>query len=341
MPENKEKILSIQFLRGIGAIMVVLCHTSFTNWGTSGVEFFLIISGFVAMYSTRNNVKNYWIKRIVKIVPLYWFMTIVTGFFVYIAPQLFNSYEVNTEYLVKSLLFIPYEHSGILAPLMGLGWTLNYEMFFYLLFWVAIKINYKRRGEYCIVISLILVVLGKIFDVSVPFSFWVDDILLEFSYGIILFLLYEKYSNEVVVKDKKAAHMLLWTSVLIGTIFMEKMMITDISRAIGVGIIGFFIIGIVLICGKTIELPKGLIYVGNISYVLYLTHIYPVRLMEAIIKCSENLRFLLTVISIMFAIICAAIWDFFVEQRIQKVLQKCLIYKNIDTLRSGEKNARN
>lgn len=321
MLENKEKILSIQFLRGIGAIMVVLCHTSFANGGT-GVEIFLIISGFVAMYSTKNSVENYWIKRIIKIVPLYWLVTMVTGFFVYITPQLFRSYEVSLEYLMKSLLFIPYEHSGILQPLLGVGWTLNYEMFFYLIFWIVIKINHSKRGEIMVAVSVILVLINCLFELPLPFSFWMDGILLEFSYGIILFMLYEKYSGKVMIKSRRIATIVCWITALTGATCMELAVLTGISREISAGFVAWITIAIVLFCGQNASFPKAVLYIAEISYVLYLTHIYPVRLIETIIKCSDNYKMLLVVVSIIIAVLCAAAWNQVVEKKIQSWLKK-------------------
>lgn len=321
MPDNK--IQSLQFLRGIGAIMVVYCHTSSAIGGGYGVELFMIISGFVAMYSTEHSIEHYWKKRITKIVPLYWLVTLVTAVLVYIAPQLFNSYEVSTEYLIKSLLFIPYEHSGILQPLLGVGWTLNMEMFFYLLFWLSAKINHKKRGTLVVGISIFLVMSNYILQFPKPFSFWFGKgILLEFSYGIILYYLYKKYLIYVDIKYKKVANVMCWLAILAGIAGMEIIGRTDIPRGIGAGIIGMLIVGGAVACEKTLVMPKCFVYVGNISYVLYLTHIYPVRLLETLVKCLESLYLVRAVVSILFAVGCAGIWDYFVEQRVQGWLRK-------------------
>jgi peptidoglycan/LPS O-acetylase OafA/YrhL len=56
----------------------------------------------------------------------------------------FNDYEETISHLIKSLLFIPSENSkGIIAPIYGLGWTLNYEFYFYLIF--AVGLLFKRN----------------------------------------------------------------------------------------------------------------------------------------------------------------------------------------------------
>lgn len=324
MADNK--IQSLQFLRGIGAIMVVLCHTSVTTVGGYGVELFMIISGFVAMYSTEHSIEHYWKKRIIKIVPLYWMMTIATALLYCVAPQLFNTTEVSIEYLIKSLFFMPYIHSGKMRPLLQLGWTLNLEMFFYILFWCAMKISYKKRGIIVVCVTFFMMLLDIKNSLPLPFAFYTEKaVFLEFSYGIILYYLYKKYLIHVDIKYKKTANIMCWSVILAGTVGMEIIGRTDIPRGIGAGIIGMLIVGIVVACEKTFVMPKCLVYVGNISYVLYLTHIYPVRLLETLVKCPESLYLVRAVVSILFAVCCAGVWNYFVEQRVQRFLRKKLI----------------
>ncbi len=144
--QDIRKIESIQSLRAFAALSVVLTHMSIINSGGFGVDIFFIISGFLMMYSTEKGTAGYWKKKIIRIVPFYWIMTIFTVLAVKIMPNLFNSYEVSWIYLIKSLLFIPYEHNGIYQPVLGLGYTLNYEMLFYVFFFISIKMTPKRLG---------------------------------------------------------------------------------------------------------------------------------------------------------------------------------------------------
>lgn len=85
-------INSIQYLRAIAALYVVLLHTSdklelqnsFTNIGVSGVDLFFIISGFIITYIEVNNNTSDWkefiLKRFIRIIPLYWILTIFFQF---------------------------------------------------------------------------------------------------------------------------------------------------------------------------------------------------------------------------------------------------------------------
>lgn len=321
-----KKIQSIQVLRGIASVLVVLCHTSLTSFGSFGVDFFMVISGFVIMYSTRNKNKSFWMRRIIKIVPLYWFTTIITALFVYFFPQLFNSYEVSMEYLIKSLLFIPYEHSGIQQPILGLAWTLNYEMLFYVIFWVAMKINHRLRGQISIVICGVLVCIGALFsDIIMPFSYWTDSIILEFVLGILVYLWYEN----IIVKRVNAGRtnttirvVCMFIVVGIGSEVMHLFLVSDLPRFLTVGIAAALMLCYFLYNEEKIKWNKELVYLGNISYVLYLIHIYPVRIFERICRGVITSKGILAYMAIVIAIICAYVWNEHFEVKIQKALTK-------------------
>ncbi len=50
-----------------------------------------------------------------------------------IAPQWMTATRASAPDLLRSLLFIPfYKENGLIRPLLFVGWSLNYEMLFYL-----------------------------------------------------------------------------------------------------------------------------------------------------------------------------------------------------------------
>lgn len=80
-------LYSIQFLRGIAALLVVFHHTAYKGqvyntgtfgWltiGSSGVDLF-VISGFIMCYTTHDKditFTKFIMHRIKRIIPLYWF----------------------------------------------------------------------------------------------------------------------------------------------------------------------------------------------------------------------------------------------------------------------------
>ena len=94
----------------------------------------------------------------VRIVPLYFSMTVLITIVALIKPEWFRSIVVSDEAFMKSILFIPYriQNSG---PLLSLGWTLNYEMFFYLVTALGISLFGGKRGNIISLTFLLLFIL--------------------------------------------------------------------------------------------------------------------------------------------------------------------------------------
>ena len=118
----------------------------------AGVDIFFVISGFIMVYASSRwfgsaqSPRVFLAHRIARIVPLYWATTMLYLAVVLFAPALLNSEYLAPGFVISSFLFIPAARpDGLVQPLYSLGWTLNYEMFFYALFAIAIAFP-RRRG---------------------------------------------------------------------------------------------------------------------------------------------------------------------------------------------------
>lgn len=314
-----KKIQSIQALRVFAMFSVVLCHMSFIRSGAFGVEIFFVISGFLMMYSTENGLHKYWGKKIARIVPFYWIMTIFTAVTVYVMPDLFNSYEVSWNYLLKSLFFIPYEHSGIAQPVLGLGYTLNYEMLFYVLFYFSSKIAEKIgkgrvRGIICSVWILLLVVLEPL-KLPMPFYFWCNTLMLEFALGIVLYYLFHITKTEMrlhevsrvrdVVSGIFAAGIMVWLWVIVPTS-------QGAERFIAWGIPAAILFAAVYIWGYEKEMPGFVLHLASISYYIYLIHPYCVRLTERVIGQAVGESIVGHVLMVLWGVVGSVLCGYFV-----------------------------
>ncbi|MDR7305624.1 acyltransferase [Rhodoferax saidenbachensis] len=155
MSTNKSRLEALQVLRAIAAGMVVFVHALSTyrdkvdalmpstfNFGLGelGVKLFFCISGFIIFASTeslqpgRTSFSYFIRRRLIRIAPLYWCATLI-----YAAKLALQGNAPEGSSLAYSLLFIPFKDAaGLMRPVLGVGWTLNYEMFFYLVLGVAL-----------------------------------------------------------------------------------------------------------------------------------------------------------------------------------------------------------
>lgn len=155
-----EKIVAVQYLRAIAALLVLASHALlyplsgehlvYGRLGWFGVILFFVISGFIMVSVTdagRFDGRKFMRRRILRVVPLYWAFTLLAGFLALMAPQLFKTTTFDGNQLALSLAFIPFYNaaSNGLHPLYKLGWTLNYEMFFYACF--ALLAMFTARGR--------------------------------------------------------------------------------------------------------------------------------------------------------------------------------------------------
>jgi exopolysaccharide production protein ExoZ len=284
---------SVQWLRAIAAMMVVVHHINYhADWlreqaggapsafsaipWSFGIHIFFVISGFIMILTTRNfgepgAWKAFMARRIIRIVPLYWILTTVMVVGVLIGPHSIEIAGNKLSYIASSYFFIPVLRSpGDLRPILGQGWTLNYEMYFYLA--MALATLWPRRLGVTILTAAFvgLAWYGRDLDTSTPKLFtWTDGIILEFILGIFLGLLYEA---GVRVHGAVAACMVVAGTALAMPEFPWP-------AVISAGIPAMMIVGGFVLCPplKDSIATQWLTHLGNASYSIYLSHILALR----------------------------------------------------------------
>lgn len=254
--------LSIQYLRGLAALMVVSLHlftgglfpeTWATSWLRGGVDIFFVISGFIMVKSTENkdcSPQYFYLKRIIRIVPIYWVATIVT----------MQSVTWTGWHSVASFLFIPVLHpeNGGFFPVLEPGWTLNYEMFFYLVFGASLLLPSGRRLFVTGILLTMLVTVGFIFPMSGAGEFYANTIVLEFILGMI------------IAKIGKPLPVLF---VPFGFALMPILFTLTDMRFLALGVPAMLIVwGLASVEEKMPKLPI-LSLIGDASYSIYLFHL--------------------------------------------------------------------
>lgn len=196
----------VQALRGLAAGLVVIDHaltfavghglpaepTTRIAWalGDLGVAVFFVISGFIMVVATPESVgladaSAFLRRRAIRVIPLYWICTAAAIALIGLGVWRSAS-PASVETIVKSALFIPYQDAtGWPRPILGPGWTLNYEAFFYLLF--AVSLLAPRRVGLFALIGLLcaLSVAGVLLAPTDPvLRFYTAPWLLLFAAGV-------------------------------------------------------------------------------------------------------------------------------------------------------------
>jgi exopolysaccharide production protein ExoZ len=289
------ELIGVQYLRGAAAIMVVLHHLLSTNGleylfckhlGEFGVEIFFVISGFIMWHTTATadiSAAEFWQRRIARIVPLYWFFLAMFVIAALLLPRLFNSTVVAPENAVKSFLFIPHFHfvqANLIAPILIPGWSLDYEMFFYLLFGLTIFVS--SRLHRAIVLGALLsglVLLGVVFQpTGAVTATYTSPELLKFLDGMVLAMIYRAGG----LSGAKLGFGLIAAGIYLSPFVFVSGDFDAFDRASGISPT-FIVAGSLALDAAARRTPSVLIHtVGNASYSIYLSHLFFLRLSELV-----------------------------------------------------------
>lgn len=293
-PSHK-KLNLLQVYRGIAALLVILFHITdvtkerwnqpflgnFFAWGWSGVDYFFVLSGFVMIYvhgsaiGKREKLKEFLVKRCVRIYPIYWIITIAVVLFSLVSPVFGKPGALEPLKIISSLLLIPYK--GL--PILNVGWTLIYEIFFYVLFAIAIWFKPKHSLRILVPWSLITIVhflkFTKFRDISPWLQIIFGDMNVEFAFGCLVGYYILKF-NKI-----KYRWLLFWAANVAGIILAFLICYGGLhsDHPIYNRVISFGLIAALLILASasidlkdSIAIPSIFIYLGDASYSLFLLH---------------------------------------------------------------------
>jgi exopolysaccharide production protein ExoZ len=297
------RIDAIQGLRGIAALLVVVDHSILQltagyhrtpagaelvrqaeKIGLFGVEIFFLISGFIMtvttyrQFSVPGATTEFLWRRFVRIVPLYWLVTALL-----VVTLLVQRMPPEGRQVLLSLFFIPYQDAaGLYQPLVRRGWTLNYEMFFYALFALALLWRFRSGISALLLVLVLSVVAGQV-GFTEPCDgylcgiawFFTRPILLFFAGGIVLALLriLLETRNRLLAMDLRAA---LGIALLITGIYAWCLISVSGPLTDGIGILGC--VAATACCALTRDSPTHsrdrtvALAVGDASYSIYLAN---------------------------------------------------------------------
>ncbi len=193
-PRSTDQILSIQYLRAIAALGVVAFHAAQRagvdlRVGAAGVDVFFVISGVIIWVVTQARAPTpaaFLLNRVFRVAPAYVLLTLGVASLAVLSPSLFPNMRVTFGHVLQSVLFIPHlDPDGQPWPVIAPGWTLTYEMFFYVVFACALIVPLRARAWWCTILLGGFAAVGA----AVPFGnvigqAYTNSIMLEFVAGI-------------------------------------------------------------------------------------------------------------------------------------------------------------
>lgn len=197
------QLLSVQYMRGIAAVMVLVAHglpngpPLLIGLLASAMDLFFVISGFLVVMIADEETRpwTFMKNRAERIVPLYWLITLAAFVIIYsgILEPIFNPVVLarsvahgDWPFLLQSLVFFPgpSPFEAGLNPLVPQGWTLNYEMYFYLTFAAALYLPRTYMVPALTMVYAALVTGGYLAADSPPLKFWTSPLIFEFILGL-------------------------------------------------------------------------------------------------------------------------------------------------------------
>lgn len=269
-------------MRAVAAIMVVGYHVfpQISRMGYDGpeltflalgVDVFFVISGFIMWETTKDRPErtpvNFLADRFFRIAPIYYLITSLVVFLMAIAPSVLQTTRFDLWNVISSYLFFPsLKPSNVrVEPVLSPGWTLNYEMFFYLVFAAAmLQRDLRARASIIIGTLFALALVGALWvpsDAAVPVVFYTDSIVLEFGLGIFVSM----------IRGRIASWRYGWWLILIGfvALIVGSFLPTLPFRVQYALPAAAIVLGAAL--APAVRLPI-LELLGNASYSIYLSH---------------------------------------------------------------------
>jgi len=308
--ENK-RLLSIEIIRFAAAFSVLLHHIPSIDIGVFGVDAFFIISGFVMMYSTKNFDKNFFLKRLLRIIPLYWSATFGVYLISLYKPEILYSSTSDINHLLNSLFFIPFDKNGVgHEPLLAVGWTLNLEVLFYLIFYLSLIISNKYRDIIATLIICSSILIFNNFDFFIT-NVYSDIILIEFILGFLIYnLLYDKksYKNFFII-------IIIVFVILIKNTYLHRFFYFGIPMAI----LCFLVIKYL-----KIKYSNLIINLGGMSYALYISHVFIIRIFDRLLPWFGSQNNINNITATLFSIFGSTLVGFFIYKFLDMPLYRKL-----------------
>jgi peptidoglycan/LPS O-acetylase OafA/YrhL len=286
---NGGKLFGIQMLRGLAAVSVVLHHTLeesrgaavglrspdwLTTAGAAGVDVFFVISGFVMLHGSfpigrgAIDAGRFLFRRAARIYPLYWLCCLAV--IAICAVGFLTSKVISADVILKSLLLIVTPDT-----LVGVSWTLSYEIYFYLIFALTLPLRSREASvAICAAVIIGVTAAARFLPAGYASDFFADPIAVEFCLGLVLALGFARCGDRMSFAP-------YWSLLGVAAIAVAPLFVfhpdtgglPGFLRVIVWGLPACLIVSSFLVIrpAKSVGARFGFL-LGEASYALYLTH---------------------------------------------------------------------
>jgi peptidoglycan/LPS O-acetylase OafA/YrhL len=293
-------LFNIQQARALGALLVVYAHIGVpgATFGHFGVDIFFIISGFIMTMICTKSPRNFFRRRLARIVPLYWIITALVFLLSWWKPQLMNSTTPSLLNFAKSIFFVPYvKENGLVHPMLDVGWTLNYEMYFYAAIGLALLAVPGRLAT--LVASVGLVGLALVFQIALRFlpaggvataaSFYSSFYVFEFILGVLVFYLVQQ---PLARRPGVAANLVLAAGCLAFLVWNQlRAPLGHGAPLLTQGVPAMLFVATMLLLEQKNFILTRITILGDASYALYLSNQFVVEGFRKVVGKHLHLSF--------------------------------------------------
>lgn len=291
---------NLQEFRGMAALLIVLSHIPFfenligSSWGGYGVTAFFLLSGFLLMHSTQKGADRFLIKRIARIIPLFWATTLFTFVVARVKPDWFNTTVATVPNLIKSLLFIPYVNpNGMVRPILDVSWALFPEVWLYVLFYFAMKVSHRYRGLLAggVFIALYLLAVGPFRQNSIFNQYKLSFLCMPVGMAV-----YFAVKRWVRPGESPSAKVVVWLKpTLIFTFWAVSIAYNFLTvgslNLVGVALTVLVFVAFILAEDRS-QKARFFGWLGEISYSMYLIHEFVVKGTSRLLFSLESIDFI-------------------------------------------------
>ena len=281
------RLHALQYLRAVAALAVVYSHSiiQVENYeqylmhaGSFGVDIFFVISGFIMIYIAKpdDTPTAFFANRIRRVVPLYWFFTFLMAAILLAMPSVFKATVFQWDSFLFSLGFIPHwsvAYPGFVWPIVAPGWSLIFEMYFYLVFAVSLLLAVRYRVLFISLFITAVFTIGTQFNdgQSAAAQFFAQSMVFEFLLGMFLAVAWKRGFR---LPSSTAWFLLVFATCLL---FLDL----PVPRIIEFGVPSLLIVMACLFVH--IKQYDWAVLLGDASYALYLSHIFTLGIMRKVL----------------------------------------------------------